>query len=201
MLTRRTLLAPGLRRRRRRAARRTPGRGRHAAGIVVMAKQIDDIITFDPAESYEFTDNEVDANFYRKLVSPDLERPQQDRAATSRRAGRSRPDGKTFTFHLKQDAHLRLRQADHRRGCRFSLRRVVTLNLTPGFILTQFGFTKDNVAQLIRATDAAYAGDRAAEAGGDQLRALLPVRQCRRHRREGDRAGQRGRRAISAITG
>ena len=27
------------------------------------------------------------------------------------------------------------------------------LNLTPGFILTQFGFTKDNVAQLIRATD------------------------------------------------
>ncbi len=34
----------------------------------------------------------------------------------------------------------------------FSLQRVVTLNLTPGFILTQFGFTKDNVAQLIRAT-------------------------------------------------
>src|SRR5262249_50321216 len=31
--------------------------------------------------------------------------------------------------------------------------RAITLNLTPGFILTQFGFTKDNVAQLIRATD------------------------------------------------
>jgi peptide/nickel transport system substrate-binding protein len=33
------------------------------------------------------------------------------------------------------------------------LQRTVMLNKTPGFILTQFGFTKDNVAQLIRATD------------------------------------------------
>ena len=35
----------------------------------------------------------------------------------------------------------------------FSFQRVDTLNLTPGFIITQFGFTKDNVAKLIRATD------------------------------------------------
>ena len=27
----------------------------------------------------------------------------------------------------------------------FSLHRAITLNLTPGFILTQFGFTKDNL--------------------------------------------------------
>src|SRR3546814_10813341 len=36
----------------------------------------------------------------------------------------------------------------------FSLRRVVVLQKTPSFILTQFGFTKDNVEETIKATDA-----------------------------------------------
>ena len=36
-----------------------------------MAKQIDDIVSFDPAESYEFTNNEVDGNCYRRLIGPD----------------------------------------------------------------------------------------------------------------------------------
>ncbi len=46
-------------------------------GIVVMAKQIDDVISFDPAESYEFTDNEVDGNCYRKLIVPDSADPNR----------------------------------------------------------------------------------------------------------------------------
>ena len=35
----------------------------------------------------------------------------------------------------------------------FSLQRVVKLNLSPGFILTQFGFTPENMAETIKATD------------------------------------------------
>ncbi len=42
------------------------------ANTIVMAKEIGDIISFDPAQSYEFTDTEVDANIYRKLIAPDL---------------------------------------------------------------------------------------------------------------------------------
>ena len=39
---------------------------------VVMAKAIDDIVGgFDPAQSYEFADNEACGNMYRKLVVPD----------------------------------------------------------------------------------------------------------------------------------
>ena len=72
MLTRRTLLATGA------AAAAAPlaaGEARAATppGIVVMAKQIDDVISFDPAQEYEFYAGEVDANIYRKLVEPDLE--------------------------------------------------------------------------------------------------------------------------------
>ena len=35
----------------------------------------------------------------------------------------------------------------------FSLQRAVKLNKSPGFILTQFGFTEDNVVEKIRQTD------------------------------------------------
>ena len=72
MLTRRTLLAssaatvaaPAI---------LTEARAATPKGVAVMAKQIDDIVSFDPAESYEFTNGEVDANCYRRLIRPDLD--------------------------------------------------------------------------------------------------------------------------------
>jgi peptide/nickel transport system substrate-binding protein len=36
--------------------------------ILVMAKAIDDVVTLDPGESYEFTSGEICGNTYRKLV-------------------------------------------------------------------------------------------------------------------------------------
>ena len=39
---------------------------------VVMAKQIDDIISLDPAEAFEFSGVEVVANVYDKLIGVDL---------------------------------------------------------------------------------------------------------------------------------
>ena len=61
MLTRRTMLAASA------AAATAPAilTGAHAAtpnGVAVMAKQIDDIVSFDPSEYYEFTNGELDAN-------------------------------------------------------------------------------------------------------------------------------------------
>jgi peptide/nickel transport system substrate-binding protein len=121
-------------------------------GILVIAKQIDDIISFDPAQSYEFTDTEVAANIYRKLVSPNLANLSQMEGDAATHWDVS-SDGKTFTFHLAQDSVFASGNPLTAADAEFSLQRAVTLNLTPGFILTQFGFTKDNVAQLIRATD------------------------------------------------
>ncbi len=154
MLTRRVLLATGASGAAV-AAMPWAGRGAQAAtppGILVMAKQIDDIISFDPAQSYEFTDTEVATNIYRKLVSPNLDNLSQMEGdlATSWNVS---ADGRTFTFHLTPDSVFSSGGPLTAADAEFSLQRVVTLNLTPGFILTQFGFTKDNVAQAIRATD------------------------------------------------
>ncbi len=120
--------------------------------LVVMVKQIDDIISFDPAEAYEFSGNEVDGNVYRRLVTP-------DHADTSKVAGDVAEswtigaDHKTFTFKLKTNAKFPSGKTLTAEDAAFSLQRVVKLNKTPGFIITQFGFTKDNVDKLITAPD------------------------------------------------
>jgi len=117
-----------------------------------MVKQIDDIVSFDPAESYEFSNNEVDANCYRRLVRPDL-------ADTTKIAGdlaekyEISPDGLTFTFHLRKDAKFESGNPLTAHDAAFSLQRVVKLNKTPGFIITQFGLNAENVEKMVRAVD------------------------------------------------
>ena len=150
MLTRRALMAAGA------AAAASPlaANRTYAAtprDMIVVARQIDDIISFDPAQSYDFNED-VDANIYRKLVSPDLSNLTKMEPDLAEHWEIS-SDGKTFTFHLVQDVRFSSGKPMTAADAEFSLRRVVTLNLNPGFIITQFGFTKDNVAQLIRATD------------------------------------------------
>ncbi|HEY6431700.1 MAG TPA: ABC transporter substrate-binding protein [Acetobacteraceae bacterium] len=151
MLTRRTLMAAGT------AVAVSPvatSRSRAAtpANMIVMAKEIDDSISFDPGQAYEFTTIEIDANIYRKLVAPDLSDLSKIGPDVAEQWEVS-PDGKSFTFHLTQNALFPSGKPATAEDAEFSLHRAVILNLTPGFILTQFGFTKDNVAQLIRATD------------------------------------------------
>ncbi len=123
------------------------------AGVIVMAKQIDDIISFDPAESYEFTNNEVNGNVYRRLVAPD----HNDTSKVVGDLAQSwtiSPDGLTFTFTLKTDAKFPSGKTLTAEDAAFSMHRAVKLNKTPGFIITQFGFTKENVESLIVAKDA-----------------------------------------------
>lgn len=150
MLTRRTLLATsaavGV------GARFVGAQAATPPGVVVMAKQIDDVISFDPAESYEFTDNEVDGNCYRKLIVPDAQNGTKIDGDLAEKWEISK-DGQTFTFHMTRNAVFESGKPVTAADAEFSLQRAVFLNKTPGFILTQFGFTKDNVQKLIRATD------------------------------------------------
>jgi peptide/nickel transport system substrate-binding protein len=153
MLTRRALLASTAVAGLTAHGVRTAARATTPRDVIVMAKQIDDIISFDPAESYEFSNGEVDANVYRRLVAPD----HADNTKVTGDAAESwtvSADGKVFTFVLRPDAVFPSGKALTAEDAAFSLQRVVKLNKTPGFIITQFGFTKDNVDTLIRAIDA-----------------------------------------------
>ncbi len=105
MLTRRTLLGSA-------AAAATlplvgPGTATRATAatpkaLVVMAKQIDDIVgAFDPAESYEFSNNEVCGNLYRKLVVPDPANVDRLLGDLAEKWEVSK-DGSTFTFQIRK---------------------------------------------------------------------------------------------------
>lgn len=151
MLTRRGLLASSV------AAstvlgRAWPARAATPADIAVMAMQIDDMISLDPAEAYEASDNQFDGNMYRKLVMPDPVTGEKVTGDIAKSWDVS-PDGKTFTFHFGDDAFFESGKPVTAEDAAFSFQRIVYLNKTPGFIVTQFGFTPDNVARLIRATD------------------------------------------------
>src|SRR5579872_6120474 len=151
MLTRRTLLASSA------ATVAVPAiiSGAHAAtpkGVAVMAKQIDDIVSFDPAESYEFTNGEIDANCYRRLIRPNLDDATKIEGDLAQSWTVS-PDGLTFTFKLRRDAKFESGNPVTANDAAFSLQRVVKLNKTPGFIVTQFGFNPTNAETAIRALD------------------------------------------------
>ena len=152
MLTRRILLAASAAT--PLAAMSSQANAASPPGVVVMAKQIDDVISFDPAEAYEFTNNEVNGNVYRRLVAPD-ETNNSKVVGDLAQSWTISPDGKVFTFTLKTDAKFPSGKVLTAEDCAFSMQRVVKLNKTPAFIITQFGYTKDNVDSLIVAKDAA----------------------------------------------
>ena len=119
---------------------------------VVMAYQIDDMISLDPQESFEFSGNEVCGNLYEKLVSPDTKNPTDIRPELAAR-WETTPDGLTTTFHLVQGRKFASGNPVTAEDVVFTLTRAVALNKAPAFIINQFGFTRDNVAERITAPD------------------------------------------------
>jgi peptide/nickel transport system substrate-binding protein len=122
------------------------------ANIIVMAKAIDGIVgAFDPAESHETANNEVCGNLYRKLILPDPNDANKLIGDLAESWAIS-PNGLVFTFQIRRsvtfDSGNRLTAED----AAFSLQRVVKLNKTPAFILTQFGWNPENVDKMVRAT-------------------------------------------------
>jgi peptide/nickel transport system substrate-binding protein len=119
------------------------------ANMLVIANRIDDITTIDPAQSFEFAGSDVSRNIYNKLVNFDpmnLEAGYQPDLAESWVVSQ---DGRSITFTMRDGVKFRSGNPVRAKDAEFSLRRVVLLNKTPSFILTQFGFTADNVKDTI----------------------------------------------------
>jgi peptide/nickel transport system substrate-binding protein len=119
------------------------------ANMLVIANRIDDITTIDPAQSFEFAGSDVSRNIYNKLVNFDplnLDAGYQPDLATSWSVS---DDGRTITFTMREGVTFHSGNPVRAEDVEFSLRRVVTLNKTPSFILTQFGFTPENVGETI----------------------------------------------------
>ena len=119
---------------------------------VVMAKQIDDIISLDPGEAFEFSGVEVVANVYDKLMGVDLAKNNALIGDMAESYSVS-PDNLTYTFKLRPGIKFHSGNALSATDVVYSFQRAVVLNKSPGFILTQFGFSKDNILEKVKAAD------------------------------------------------
>lgn len=123
------------------------------ADLFVMAMRIDDVISLDPAETFEFTGAEVSANIYERLLYFDnndvtkIEGGVADRWSVSE-------DGRRFTFHIRPGMTFQSGNPVTAADAVYSLRRVIGLNLAPAFILAQFGLAPGNVDSRVIAPDA-----------------------------------------------
>ena len=123
------------------------------ATTLVVADNINDIISLDPAEAYEAGGGEIIANVYDRLIryeADDLRHLVGGVAQSWTVSG----DGKTFTFSLRHGLRFANGDPITAEDVAFSLRRVVALDKTPSFLLTQFGWTAANVGSLVKATAA-----------------------------------------------
>ncbi len=119
---------------------------------VVMAKQIDDIVSLDPQESFEFSGGEMLGNCYDRLVLPVLADATKINGDLAESWSTSE-DGLTTTFKMRTGRKFASGNPVTAEDAAFSLQRAVILNKSPAFIINQFGFTPENVADKIKATD------------------------------------------------
>jgi peptide/nickel transport system substrate-binding protein len=121
--------------------------------VLVMGKGIDDIISLDPAEAFEYSGTEIGGNCYQTLMTT----PNSDPARLTGEIAEGfevSNEAKTFTFRIRDGLKFASGAPVTAGDAAYSIQRTVTLNKTPAFIINQFGFTRDNVARLVTAPDA-----------------------------------------------
>src|SRR4029079_3407825 len=102
---------------------------------LVVAFAFDDIITMDPAESFEISAGEMMGNTYDRLLRFDVADPSRLMGDVAKTWTVS-PDGRTYTFELKDGLKFASDNALTAEDVAFSLQRAVLLDKTPAFILT-----------------------------------------------------------------
>ena len=118
---------------------------------LIQAWAIDDVISLDPAEVFEFTASEVLGNSYQGLVTYDVD-DVTDIQGEIAESWEVSEDGLTFTFTIRPDLQFASGNPITAADPVYSVQRAVKLNLSPAFILTQFGLTPENVDDMVRQT-------------------------------------------------
>lgn len=122
------------------------------ADTLVIAKNIDDIISLDPAEVYEVTAGEIINNVYERLFTYDPKDFTKLIGGIASEWSVS-DDGLSYTLKIRDGVKFESGRTATAEDAAFSLQRVVILNKTPAFILTQLGWTPENVKQQVVAKD------------------------------------------------
>ncbi|WP_412091307.1 ABC transporter substrate-binding protein [Cereibacter sphaeroides] len=117
----------------------------------IQAWAIDDMITLDPAEVFEFTASEIIGNSYETIIGYDVNDVSNifGRVAESWELSE---DGLTMSFKVREGKTFASGNDLTAEDVVYSLVRAVKLDKSPAFILGQFGLTPDNVEEKVKQT-------------------------------------------------
>lgn len=119
------------------------------ADTLVIAAKFDDIVSIDPAEAFEFSGSDMLNNIYDTLVEID---PATGKLVPGiAESWELDADGLTYRFKIRSGETFHSGNPITAEAAAWSIQRAVKLNKTPAFILTQFGFTPENVEEKVRA--------------------------------------------------
>jgi peptide/nickel transport system substrate-binding protein len=118
--------------------------------MVVMAWQIDDIITFDPGEVYELSGMEMVSNIYDRLVYFPVDKIDDPQPGIAEKWTVS-PDGMTFTFTIRKNVKFHSGNVLSADDAAWSIQRAIKMNKGPAIIITDLGFTPENVDAMVTA--------------------------------------------------
>ena len=122
------------------------------ADTLVEGFAIDDIISMDPGEAFEFSTAEVTGNTYDLLVRLDLSDTSKVKGDLAQSWSVS-DDGLTYTFKLKPGMKFASGNPITAADVAYSLERAIKLDKSPAFIIGQFGISGDNVTEKAKAVD------------------------------------------------
>jgi peptide/nickel transport system substrate-binding protein len=120
------------------------------ADTLVIARDISAFLTLDPQEAFEIASGDTLNNLYLRLVQHDpldFQKIIPGAAASWDMAA----DGRQMVLRMKPGLKFQSGNPVTAEDAAFSLRRGVLLGKPPSIILRQFGWSKDNVEQLVRA--------------------------------------------------
>lgn len=120
------------------------------ADTLVIASAIDDIVSLDPHEAYEFSGLDVVNNTYDGLV--EIDPATMGLVPGLAESWAVAEDGVTYTFKMKAGLTFSSGNPVRADDAAYSLQRAIKLNKTPAFILNQFGWTAENVDSMITAS-------------------------------------------------
>lgn len=119
---------------------------------LIIAHVLDDVAGLDPAEVFEVGGGEISNNIYLRLVMQN-EADFSEIVGGAAESWEISEDGLTYTFKMRESLKFASGRPLSAEDAAFSLQRVVKLGKSPAFILTQFGWNRENVEEKVRATD------------------------------------------------
>ncbi|MCC5969231.1 MAG: ABC transporter substrate-binding protein [Pararhodobacter sp.] len=115
---------------------------------LVIAQNIDDIVTIDPATAYEFSSGEYVTNTYDQLVQYDAT-DTETLAPGLATEWEIDAENRTITFTLRDGVTFHSGNPLRAEDVVGSWRRVVVLDRAPAFILGNLGWTADNFDEMV----------------------------------------------------